>query len=404
MTRRYGSTALRLAQDYCSRALQHAEDGTPQRRDHFAIGTAAHMVLQALQDARGGRDPELDTDEAARIADAAAAALARGGWTHRGESQPPLRPDDVAEGRELAIQWHGRHGTIPGAVAEIGLTRDDGYGSQLDLTWIEYDESDDGAEPRATVATRDYKTSWRARAEDCLSIQMRAAALLAIQWARAQGVEPASVRIEIAAVRTGMIYAHEIWLDDPIIAEWDATIRAMCAGLDSQPRPRPADPSIRCGRCPYLHACQDGQAWLDTMGASDPHTIAARMVARSDAATADEMLLRDLLRDRSIDIDGKRIGYQATQRKVPAPGYARTIVETWAMGREWSDDMAAGLVAAMKPGVTAISSFAKAAYPERTKAAKALRDDLLPRLIGTETADKWAVQRVDAADDEEAGE
>jgi hypothetical protein len=116
------------------------------------------------------------------------------------------------------------------------------------------------------------------------------------------------------------------------------------------------------------------------------------------------MLLRDLLRDRSIDIDGKRIGYQATQRKVPAPGYARTIVETWAMGREWSDDMAAGLVAAMKPGVTAISSFAKAAYPERTKAAKALRDDLLPRLIGTETADKWAVQRVDAADDEEAGE
>jgi len=74
MTRRYGSTSLRLVQDYCPRALQHAEDGTPQRRDHFAVGTAAHMVLQ---DARGDRDEELGTDEAARIADAAAAAPAR---------------------------------------------------------------------------------------------------------------------------------------------------------------------------------------------------------------------------------------------------------------------------------------------------------------------------------------
>jgi hypothetical protein len=124
------------------------------------------------------------------------------------------------------------------------------------------------------------------------------------------------------------------------------------------------------------------------------------MVARSDAATADEMLLRSLLVDRSIDIAGKRIGYQATQRKVPAPGHARAIVDAWAMGRPWSDDMAAGLVAAMKPGVTAISSAVKAMSPERTKAAKMLRDELAARLIGSETADKWAVQRIDATDDE----
>jgi hypothetical protein len=397
-TRRYGSTSLRLVQDYCPRALSHAEDGTPQRRDHFAVGTSAHMVLQALQDARGDRDEELSVYEAASIANGAAAALVRGGWTHRGESQPPLRPDDVAEGRDLAIQWHGRHGTIPGAVAEIGITRDDGYGSQLDLTWIEYDEAEDDAPPRATVVTRDYKTSWRARAEDCQSTQMRAAALLAIQWARAQGVEPASVRIEIGAVRTGQVYAHEVWLDDPVLAEWGNYIQAVCLGLDSQPRPRPADPSIRCGRCPYLHACQDGQRWLDAMGASDPHTIAARMVARSDAAHADEMLLRDLLHDRHIDIDGKRIGYQATQRKVPAPGHARAIVDAWAMGRPWSDDMAAGLVAAMKPGVTAISSAVKAMSPERTKAAKMLRDETLATLITSETVERWAVAR--ATDDE----
>jgi hypothetical protein len=356
------------------------------------------MVLQALQDARKDRDEEVDPDVAARIADYAAAALVRGGWTHRGESQPPLRPDDVAEGRDLAMQWHGRHGTIPGAVAELGITRDDGYGSQLDLTWIEWSESDDGADMRATAVTRDYKTSWRARAEDCQSTQMRAAALLAIEWARRQGVEPASVRIEIGAVRTGQVYSHEVWLDDPILAEWDATIRAMCQGLDEQPSPRPADPSIRCGRCPYLHACQDGQRWLDAMGASDPHTIAARMIARTDAAHTDEMLLRDLLHDHAIDVGGKRIGYQATHRKVPAPGHARAIVETWAMGRPWSDDMAAGLVAAMKPGVTAISSVAKAAYPERTKAARTLRDDLLARLVTTETAERWAVAR--ATDDE----
>jgi len=398
MTRRYGSTSLRLVQDYCPRALQHAEDGTPQRRDHFAVGTAAHMVLQALQDARGDRDLELDAEEAATIANAAAAALVRGGWTHRGEPQPPLRPDDVAEGRDIALQWHGRHGTIPGAVAEIGLTRDDGYGSQLDLTWIEWSEGEDDGSMRATVVTRDYKTSWRARAEDCLSTQMRAAALLAIQWARGQGVEPASVRIEIGAVRTGMVYSHEVWLDDPILTEWDAYIAAVCRGLDQQPSPRPADPSIRCGRCPYLHACGDGQRWLDAMGASDPHTIAARMIARSDAAHVDEMLLRDLLHDHAIDVDGKRIGYQATARKVPAPGHARAIVDAWSMGRTWSDDMAAGLVAAMKPGVTSISSVAKAAYPERTKAARTLRDDLLSRLVTTETVERWAVAR--ATDDE----
>jgi hypothetical protein len=134
------------------------------------------------------------------------------------------------------------------------------------------------------------------------------------------------------------------------------------------------------------------------MGASDPHTIAARMVARSDAATSDEMLLRSLLVDRSIDLDGKRIGYQATTRKVPAPGHARAIVDAWAMGRPWSDDMAAGLVAAMKPGVTAISSAVKAMSPERTKAAKMLRDETMATLITSETVERWAVAR--ATDDE----
>jgi hypothetical protein len=68
------------------------------------------------------------------------------------------------------------------------------------------------------------------------------------------------------------------------------------------------------------------------------------------------------------------------------------------MGRQWSDDMAAGLVAAMKPGVTALASAVKAMVPERTKAAKMLRDETLATLITTEMTERWAVAR--ATDDE----
>ena len=400
MTRRYGSTSLRLVQDYCSRALWHSEHDTPQRRDHFAVGTAAHMVLQAMQDARGDRDAELDTDEAAKVADAAAAALVRGGWTHRGQPQPPIRPDDVAEGRELAVQWHGRHGTIPGAVAEVGVTRDDGYGSQLDLTWIEYDEAEDGPELKATVVTRDYKTSWRAGAKDCQSTQMKAAALLAIQWARAQDIEPASVRIEIGAVRTGNIYTHEVWLDDPVLAQWDAYITAVCAGLDAQPEIRPADPSVRCGSCPYLHACLDGRGYIGALGLFDDKATAGRMLARRRAADTDEADLRALLTDKAIDIEGHRVGYQRVEAKVVAKDAPRKLAERWGLGTTWTTDSVAGLLVGMGVGVTAIKAAAKALVPERSKAGILERQEIIDSMLETETSMRWTIKRVNDDDSE----
>jgi hypothetical protein len=40
----------------------------------------------------------------------------------------------------------------------------------------------------------------------------------------------------------------------------------------------------------------------------------------------------------------------------------------------------------------------------RATNAKALREELTARLIGQEMTDKWAVQRIGAIDDDEAGE
>lgn len=419
----YGSTALRLVQDRCPRALHYRESGAAAPRDVYSVGTACHAVLDALQQARGSADDEIDTDRAARIADDVRAALIAGGRMWRGTPEPPLRPDDVASGVMLALAWHAAHGTIPGAVSELGLglapdgrgglvavayddTPRDGYRTALDLVWIAHEEGDDGAEPRVTVVSRDYKTAWSAGAHTLDTEQMRTQAILAIEWARRQGIDPDAVRIEIGAVRTRQVHSLEIDVSDPLLAAWRADLAATLRGLDGQRQQwggeRPAVPSYRCGGCEYLHACMDGSKWL-----SERVEHPADMAERYVAATEYRRRLGDALRvmlDESdpVQVGSKRVGHCAittTHLRDDAP---RAIVQRWALGGgEWSEDMAAGLVRAAKMGAAQAKSIATAIVPGRTKAANAERRELVEAWTGTETAVRFDIHA--AAADDEAG-
>ena len=110
-------TTLRLFATCCPMAVQHYEDGTPQDRSIFATGTAAHDVLHAL--AVNGPDSVDDT----------VAALLTAG-REGVDAEPPLHPDPVFAGRDLALAHYERTMGVLGtdhALYELGLAVSDDW-------------------------------------------------------------------------------------------------------------------------------------------------------------------------------------------------------------------------------------------------------------------------------------
>lgn len=408
----YGSTKLRIADEYCPRALQHAEQGTPAHREHFHVGTACHVMLEALQLARGDHD-ELSPDTVASTSDDVRTMLIAGGRQWRGEIDLPLRESHVAEGIGLALAWHARHGTIARAHPEIGIgmaiaddgtmtptrysdTPANGYRTSLDLLYYDHVGGDeDGDEGHTLVVARDYKTAWSAGDHLLDESQMRAQAVLALARADADGIDVSGVRIEIGAVRSGRIYARTLYRaeDARTLDDWRADLAATVRGLDGQRRggrERVAVPSTRCGGCPYLHACPDGAAWL--MGTqAEPAAMARQLVAVEALRAGLVARLRDALDGGdTIVVDGHEVGHVGATQRVVRPDAAASIAEHWGAGHEWSLDLAAGLIRAAKIGPSQADAIARALAPER--GAKAIRETMLADWIETRTVGRFGVR------------
>ena len=116
------STTLGLAEKHCPRTLDFYEAGAPYDRSQFAVGTAAHAVLEDLGKASAARQRYFHFEEDYRdIVQETCRRLIEEGRDFEGEPEPPLPSDAVWAGRDLALSYVDERPMPPDAKYEVGL-------------------------------------------------------------------------------------------------------------------------------------------------------------------------------------------------------------------------------------------------------------------------------------------
>lgn len=104
------STTLSLASKHCPKALGFYEAGLPYDRGIFAVGSAAHSVLEAIGKAAAARGEYLLPEEAEAVSREECERLIREGRDFEGVREPPMPSEAVWRGRDLALSYHdGNH-------------------------------------------------------------------------------------------------------------------------------------------------------------------------------------------------------------------------------------------------------------------------------------------------------
>jgi hypothetical protein len=382
-------TTLRLFAEHCPAAVQHYEDGTPYDRSIFAVGTAAHDVLCAL--ATGGMPAVAPTVEALL-------AVGRGGI----DAEPPLPPDAVFEGRDLALRWYEREGCSlggPSARYEVGLALlPDGTPTRYDddtalvrarLDVCDVIEYDDEEAAGTGIEVRDYKSAWTTSATLLDGIQLRAQAVLAVRSADRLGFpRPDFVRRTVVNLRTLAVYSDDLWLDEDgeaVLDSWWQDVRVAALAADA--RPRVASPSSRCLGCGYVARCQPAQDFL-----ADDRVDACARYAVSVALTAElQTAAREATAEWPVRVGDAVIGTVAKLVREPLPDAGLRLWARWREGHpdEAVEPLARGLLAAMGLGVSQIESAAKRIFADRKQ--KPEREAFVASLLGEKITQRFGI-------------
>lgn len=391
---RHRASSLRYFTRHCPRALKFHEDRAPMDRDFFAAGIAAHAVLQAIGEAtaRGANaTPE-------QIADAATLVLMRDGRSFDGHHEPPLPPDAVTEGRDLALRWALANPPAPTARHEAGLAIDaEGNACAYDAEHARYvaildmldvqEVGDDETSGRAAIVT-EYKTAWPTDESELDTIQCRGHAVLVA--AAHQDIDLIIRRV--VNLRTMQTFEHTLSpeYDADTLAQWRRDILTLCEAADET---REARPGAGCGGCPWAHCCDD--AWAAVKSGSD----VATQFAVAQALRDDLVALAKLVCKESVQpVPDGVVGYlEKPSRSVPVDAYRDLAAEWCNVPPDDRDDWAAsnaqwlGLLSACGLGVTQITAAAKRLYPGRENAAG--REDLIERCTVVGVRKEFGVRR-----------
>ena len=410
-------TILKTYLNHCPTAVDHYLAGVPIDRSHpvrFAIGTAAHEVLHAIGE---GRDVAALCERLI--------AVGRTGSDKEG----PLPADDVFAGRDLAHRWAEREHPVfevdaeivtvapfpEGATFERRFAFDDtwtptGWDSdecdrrtRIDVVHVAEEGGDEDG-PGSMVATvTDYKSSWQDDASALDTLQRRFQAVCAYL----AHPEVAGIRMQVANLRRGAIYARTIWLDEEGVAlleQWKADIDTVCRAVNVTPRP--ARVGAGCYRCRYAHQCTPAREYVASLAGGDRGEVVRSWLAASGMTKALDSKVRSATVDAPIDIDGKTIGMVAAKALHVRPGATVSAMMTFfeGIGLAPSPDIEnairAWASAAGEPGVTALRKWAKAVWPVvRGKAGadgRAMRADFLAAFTVETTSPRFKV--VDADD------
>lgn len=391
-------TTLALYLDHCPRAVDHYEHGTPQDREVFAVGTAAHEVLHAIAE---GRDVDALT--------AALITSGRGG----DDAEGPLHPDAVYEGRDLARAFLDVYPPDDGALYEQWFAFDRDwlpvdprdpevwFRTRIDVVHRRHEEDEDGYAAEDCVIT-DYKTAWPADERELDTLQRRAQAVCAwLRW----GDEVGSITIRVSNLRRRQQFDRTIPLDEDGIAlltQWQADLDAVCraAEVKGPDGLRPARPGTRCGGCPYVASCEPARAVLDSWADADLDDVARRFVVAKSTADGLGKVVRARTADSVLVVDDVEVGALPQPHRTAGPEVVHGALLMWlqeragvAVDESTANALLGWWVALGEPSTGLLEAIAKALYPTRQE-AKARRA-WLESVVTTTLRPRFGVRRVE---------
>ena len=365
----YRPTTLKLASAHCPRAVDFYEQGAHAYREHFAVGIAAHDVLAKIGETTVALGRRMNPMEIAREAAAVARSLVESGRVFEGHREPPMAAEDAFAGSELAVSYALRPDTTwptDSVRYEAGYAFDAAwravkYGSVdrrfrliLDRVQVITDEGEDYA-GRIAIVT-DYKSAWPTDESELGTYQMRAQAV-AIYLT--MGADLDGIRLQVANLRTGKTFALDLWFEcggREQIEQWRSEITAYMAALDGMmiANRRPARPGIGCLNCPYSRTCDAA------IEGAEPEAMAKRLAKIEGERAALIKALKVATSDAPIELDDSLVGYVATTSRTPKDDASSAMRAAW----EASQGDLGGLLTAIKPTMTILSTVAKRLYPE----------------------------------------
>lgn len=377
----YRPTLHNLITRNCPGAATHYNNGTPQDRRIFAVGTAAHDILHAIGE---GRDAN---ETAERLM-----SRGRGGT----DAEPPLPVDAVLQGRDIAEAWVAKH-PLPqgdGVWFERRYAFDEdwqpcewedaAYRTSVDQVFTDAYEDEDGTYPLLVQA--DYKSSWAATEDELDTAQRRFQAVCA--WLTA-GPDVSGISLRIHNLRRRTTYTRDIWLtpeNEEMLRQWqrDAEMvrRAGRVGTFS--------PGAGCMTCPYvLHCDAAAQEWGDT-----PEAIGKAWVIADAKAKALRARLKDWTESDHIDIGTHVIGKNQTVSRSPKEDAVFALVGAYAERLEVEvptpvAEALKNLFAAVAVSRTALDKGARLLFPSRKDAKD--RAAWVDALCEEEIGARWGV-------------
>ena len=407
------STLLKILEKHCGRALDYAERGTPYTRDVYAVGIAAHAMIQRIAEIELAKGDIVGIEYADALRRSMAVALATEARSFDGQPEPPMDLAAAEAGVELAADWYRTHGIPTDARAEVGIAVASTwqavpygptafYRGILDLIWVEEDASDEESAPSVVLYVRDYKSAWNDH--DPLTPQLKGQALLARAWAESEGIDYDAIELQIGNLRTRQVYTHRIWNNADgreEMREWRVTIEQRIAVAKRLIGPdgwRPARPGAGCATCPWIRQCDAAQSVALSTAAEDliPAWLAARAIQRDREAQ-----IKAATRKAPIEYDGATVGYQLASKATPEPDAPAQIVRAWYRDPN-ADSLhseAHALVSALKPGAGSLRAAAKALHPG--KGGKDARIALESKLLAQKAAVRFGVKGGSEPDAEE---
>lgn len=370
----YSSTLLATASKHCPRAMAYQEDGEPYDRRPFEVGIAAHAILEAVGRTVDADGDALSMESVESIARETGETLIAKGRSYNNRPEPPLRPESVWEGRDLALDWLAREPMVPGGRFELGIAVDRHWkptGYYDDAVWlravvdvVRVGVREDEESSVRFVTVRDYKSSWAAGESELQTIQRKVQAVLA--WIHF-GADAQAIRLEVVNLRTLKLHAVEYWPrdGDVTLTEWRADLEATLRAYDSQrglAGGLPAIPGGGCYGCPFALRCPSFRAFALQACIPESAEDRARLFVAAEA-------LRDALREglkadshlAPIFVPGGVVGTVGTESRVLTP---EAYLQLWS---EWSqrggDPL--GFAKALELTTGNAEALAKVLYPTR---------------------------------------
>ena len=143
----YHPTELTMLTENCPAALDMRERRVPYDRTLFAAGIAAHAVMEMAGIKVRELKRQLEPDEIAKIAAEVVKKHIGEGRSYDGKPEPPLNPEKVFEGRDMAVKYLNQNPLSTTGLCEIGFA--------YDKSWKSVDYYDESARFRTILDVLD---------------------------------------------------------------------------------------------------------------------------------------------------------------------------------------------------------------------------------------------------------